>query len=262
MNRHKGFTLIELLVVIAIIALLLAILMPALGMVKAKAQAVVCRTNLKQYGLAGTLYASENDDLFPRGGYWLFSAAEMAGTTNACRWHNPDLEPDGSLWPYLQNENIHMCSTFYRLSKVYGPSHDGHDVNIPIDPRYSYSMNGNLGNARVWYTPSGDPANGILKFSKVKRASEVLFFTEEGLVKFDDEKLSRYVLNDNIMLARYWPFGVDDYCDCLGGYHSMKGGDMKSGEANIVFVDGHVDSGKPEDSFELCYPFPMENRMR
>ena len=58
----KGFTLIELLVVIAIIALLLAILMPALGKVKEKAKNVVCQSNLSQWSLIWTMFFMENDD--------------------------------------------------------------------------------------------------------------------------------------------------------------------------------------------------------
>jgi prepilin-type N-terminal cleavage/methylation domain-containing protein len=65
MNNKKGFTLIELLVVIAIIALLLSILMPSLKAVKRKAQAVVCKSNLKQWALCYSLYASDNDQYFP-----------------------------------------------------------------------------------------------------------------------------------------------------------------------------------------------------
>ena len=61
-HRKKGFTLIELLVVISIIALLLSILMPALGKVKAKAQSVVCRSNLKQMHLGVFMYAQENNN--------------------------------------------------------------------------------------------------------------------------------------------------------------------------------------------------------
>ena len=60
-----GFTLIELLVVISIIAMLLAILMPALGAVKERARSVVCRANLHQWGLCYQLYSTEWDGKLP-----------------------------------------------------------------------------------------------------------------------------------------------------------------------------------------------------
>jgi prepilin-type N-terminal cleavage/methylation domain-containing protein/prepilin-type processing-associated H-X9-DG protein len=63
---NKGFTLIELLVVIAIIALLLAILMPALSRAKEQAQATRCMANLKQIGVAMHLYANDYDYKVPR----------------------------------------------------------------------------------------------------------------------------------------------------------------------------------------------------
>lgn len=66
-HKRRGFTLIELLVVIAIIALLLAILMPALQRVKKQAQGVVCQSNLKQIGAAAFMYAEEYDQFVPRG---------------------------------------------------------------------------------------------------------------------------------------------------------------------------------------------------
>jgi len=61
----RGFTLIELLVVIAIIALLMAILMPALERVKKQAKAVACQSNLKQWGLVWAMYTEENNSKFP-----------------------------------------------------------------------------------------------------------------------------------------------------------------------------------------------------
>lgn len=66
--KKKGFTLIELLVVIAIIAMLLAILMPALNKVKKIAQRVVCGTNLKGLGTAQSVYANDYEDQFAKQG--------------------------------------------------------------------------------------------------------------------------------------------------------------------------------------------------
>ena len=65
MKLKKGFTLIELLVVIAIIALLLAILMPALAKVKEKARLIVCSNNQHQLIVGVTIYSAANDDEYP-----------------------------------------------------------------------------------------------------------------------------------------------------------------------------------------------------
>jgi prepilin-type N-terminal cleavage/methylation domain-containing protein/prepilin-type processing-associated H-X9-DG protein len=66
--RSGAFTLLELLVVIAIIALLAALLLPALGRAKHSVKAAVCLNNLKQWGLATQLYAADNDDYLPEEG--------------------------------------------------------------------------------------------------------------------------------------------------------------------------------------------------
>jgi prepilin-type N-terminal cleavage/methylation domain-containing protein len=74
-----GFTLIELLVVIAIIALLMAILMPALARVRRQAKTVLCQSNLKQWGLIWAMYMDDHDGKFPvyLGGNWMQSLASM-----------------------------------------------------------------------------------------------------------------------------------------------------------------------------------------
>ena len=83
--RKKGFTLIELLVVIAIIAMLLAILMPALNKVKKIAMRVVCATNLKGMGTAQMVYANDyNDDYTVQGGGGAHTWADRTA-----RWDDP-----------------------------------------------------------------------------------------------------------------------------------------------------------------------------
>ncbi len=78
MRRLRGFTLIELLVVIAIIAILLAILMPALHRVKEQGQRAVCLSNVKQLTLAWLLYAYENDDKIVNASTFFSRAGEPA----------------------------------------------------------------------------------------------------------------------------------------------------------------------------------------
>ena len=67
MRKEKGFTLIELLVVIAIIAMLMAILMPALQRVRRQARGVACLNKLKQWGLYFAMYAEDHNGRFMAG---------------------------------------------------------------------------------------------------------------------------------------------------------------------------------------------------
>jgi len=69
MKKKYGFTLIELLVVIAIIAILLSVLLPALKKAKGQAQTVICRSNLKQWGVLWSIYLNDYNNKFPWGNY-------------------------------------------------------------------------------------------------------------------------------------------------------------------------------------------------
>ena len=74
MKTKKAFTLIELLVVIAIIALLLSVLLPALKKAKQQAQTVICKSNLKQWGVVFNMYLQDYEEKFQRG--WGASTSE------------------------------------------------------------------------------------------------------------------------------------------------------------------------------------------
>ncbi len=102
MRKQNAFTLIELLVVIAIIALLMAILMPALQRVKKQAKAVKCQSNLHQWAIVFEMYTGENDGYFWSGNY------------NRGGWENYAWL--GPLRPYYSNEaKMRFCPTATKL---------------------------------------------------------------------------------------------------------------------------------------------------
>jgi len=136
MKKRRGFTLIELLVVIAIIAVLMAILMPALKRAREQGQRAVCIGNLKQLGLAWILYCDDNDDRIvngaPQGTRGRAVAPTSGNHKNEVPWVGNCVASDygsggqldersqkqaimeGALWSYVKEDGLYACPTGVR----------------------------------------------------------------------------------------------------------------------------------------------------
>ena len=112
MKQKRAFTLVELLAVVGIIALLASLLFPALGTAKRKVRDVACLGNLKQWGIATALYATEHEDLLPPDGVpnpterstntgWYIQLPRQMGLPDYHQmpWRtNPAINPGRSVW--------------------------------------------------------------------------------------------------------------------------------------------------------------------
>ena len=253
MRKNKGFTLVELLVVIAIIALLMAILMPALNKARAQAQLIVCRNNLKNYGLAGLMYLEANNDKFPFPLTCIYSRATFTAEHPwECRWHDAGVVPDGPLWPYLSAKGVHSCPVFAGIAKTRGANHPLHIAGIPIKPTFSYSMNGRL-SAGDSISPLADNLGQMIGLGQVRHPARVLFFTEENIwiIRSSDKppglNLSNYALND-----MYFGTQKNGNGDCIATFHKANDSKQNTGVSNVLFIDGHVSEEKAYDKEDIA----------
>lgn len=258
-HRKKGFTLIELLVVIAIIALLVAIVVPALGKAKIYAQKVVCRSNIRQQAMGVMLYSEENDTWVPTidTGNWLWDLAF---------WSTNQI----SNYAGFDNNEIYYCpanrlksaddARFWQFSWVYSwgvPLDQGpvpiRDENVPscdqfaefrvMPTLYMFDKIDTNGNSTLPATlVSGRPGKWISKLSEVKAASATTMLMDNVISESDRENF--FEIDDGGIGSDFNTFDNSNHAT----RHKFPGTNyLKPDGANIGYADGHVDWRDFED---------------
>ena len=239
--RGKGFTLIELLVVIAIIAILSAILLPALSRAKARAQAILCLNNTRQLTLGWQLYADDFESRLP---YNLGMAGSSFRTplnwvNNVMTWDlssdntNTATLTEASLGPFVsQATAIYRCPSDHVVSTAQSAA--GWDGRIR-----SYSMNAMVGNAGDFSTNGFNINNPdyvqFFKITQIPQPTEIFVFLDEH----PDS------INDGYFLERdYYP----EWHDLPASYHN--------GSAAFSFADGHSSLHRWTQSATSLPPLP------
>ncbi len=227
----EGFTLIELLVVIAIIAILAAMLLPALSSAKRRGQAIACLSNTKQLTLGAIMFSTDNDDFMIASSgtnAWVTGSPGLDWTTGAYNTNTyPLMNPDqSSMANYIQSPGVYHCP--------------GDTFAGPIGVRVrSYSMNGAVGGgggptaqgnypyplAPVYY---GTGSSGVGR--AVKKSTELLHPGPASTFLFLDEQADS--INDGVfMFDPGYPIGSEKWRDLPASYHN--------GSGSFSFCDGH-----------------------
>ena len=165
----KGFSLIELLIVISIIALLMAMLIPAIGMIRFSAHGAVCLNRQKQTAIGIFLYAADNNNQMPyvKLGYWDYYQGKQR---NESPGMSSATSVNGMIYPYVQSMRIALCPANKGRHPVSDPNWGAHTALCP-DPLYCQGRSNSYG---AWIGNDIDPTTDIMNEDHGCRLSQYL----------------------------------------------------------------------------------------